>query len=99
MVLEVACGNGRPEMELRASWSPLYMTRTRWLRYPNRNDPINEWVIVAEWDIGMGYWNGIPRPHKWYLQRSNINMNPGTYSFYCKLYALLEERAYFQKEE
>ena len=99
MVIEVACENGRPEMQLAHSWCPIYSTRTRWLHHGPGNDMFNEWIIVSEWDTGNRNWNGIPRPHNWYVQRSNVNMDPGTYSFWCRLYALLEERGYFQKEE
>ena len=83
---EIRCENGRPDTELDPSWIPEWGRRTRhvWLQ-PFAD--LNEWTPILEWNVN-DHDNSFfededenPPWHVWYIQRPEVNLEPGSYSF------------------
>ena len=111
-VSELACENGRPEKELNPSFIPKWIENTRWIwEYYDINEKY-DWVIISEYESRMSPTfvdvdefeedNNIPSWSVWYIQRREVNIDPGSYAFWCRLAALIRDRQnekFYRKEE
>ena len=115
-VSELACENGRPEKELNPSFIPKWIEQRRWIWEQYDINEKYDWVIISEYESRMSPTfahvdefeeeffgdNNIPSWSVWYIQRREVNIDPGSYAFWCRLAGLILDRQnekFYRKEE
>ena len=100
-IMEIAYDNDNPEAELSGSWTPRWRFRTRTSSSVRTFHQDHRWVMVSSRPISdiEDEDEEEETPNSWYIQRAIINIDPGSYDFWCRLHALIDDRGYFQTEE
>ena len=97
----MAYDNDDPEAQLSGLWTPRWHVRSRLSSSVTTPDQRHHWVVVSNIALlDIEDEDEEDETHTpWYIQRSLINIDPGSYEFWCRLQALLNDRGNFQTEE
>ena len=100
-ITEMAYDDDDPELLLSGLWIPSWHVRTRVPSNVTTPDQGHHWVVTRDVSLlNIEDTDEDEESHTpWYIQRSSINIDPGSYDFWCRLRALLNDRGNFQTEE